>query len=230
MSNQQELKRLAAEKAVEQVKDGMILGLGTGSTTLFALKKISVLIAEGKLNNIKGIPTSVQTERAAVELGIPLTDLGEYPEIDLTIDGADEVDSKLNLIKGGGGALLREKVIAQASKKEIIIVDNSKVSKKLGEKWHVPVEILPFAIGSERKWLESIANSVKLREYEESKYFITDEQNLILDCNFGEIDNPAELATKLNERAGIVEHGLFINLASEVIVAAGDEIKTMVKS
>ena len=207
----------------------MLLGLGTGSTTLFALKKISALLKEGKLKNIKGIPTSVQTERAAIELNIPLSSLIEFPEVDLTIDGADEVDHNLNLIKGGGGALLREKIIAQASKMEIIIVDETKMSSKLGKKWAVPVEVIPFALGSIEYFLRDLGAEIKIRVNEDNLPYLTDEKNLIIDANFGVIENPSELADKLNARAGIVEHGLFVGLAHKVISASDSGIKIFEK-
>ena len=225
----QSLKQVAAEKAVEFVKNDMLLGLGTGSTTLFALKKISALLKEGKLKNIKGIPTSVQTERAAIELNIPLSSLIEFPEVDLTIDGADEVDHNLNLIKGGGGALLREKIIAQASKMEIIIVDETKMSSKLGKKWAVPVEVIPFALGSIEYFLRDLGAEIKIRVNEDNLPYLTDEKNLIIDANFGVIENPSELADKLNARAGIVEHGLFVGLAHKVISASDSGIKIFEK-
>ncbi|GJQ64791.1 MAG: ribose-5-phosphate isomerase A [Melioribacteraceae bacterium] len=225
----QSLKQVAAEKAVEFVKNDMILGLGTGSTTLFALKKISALLKEGKLKNIKGIPTSVQTERAAIELNIPLSSLIEFPDVDLTIDGADEVDHNLNLIKGGGGALLREKIIAQASKMEIIIVDETKMSSKLGKKWAVPVEVIPFALGSIEYFLRDLGAEIKIRVNEDNSPYLTDEKNLIIDANFGVIENPSELADKLNARAGIVEHGLFVGLAHKVISASDSGIKIFEK-
>lgn len=213
-----ELKKKAAEKAVEYVKSGMILGLGTGSTTYYALEKIAELLGKGELKNIKGIPSSVQTENQALQLGIPLTTIEEYPVIDLTIDGADEIDSKLNLIKGGGGALLREKVLAQASKMEIIIADDSKYVESLGTNWFVPVEVLKFASHSEMLFLESLGADVKLRMKDEHP-FVTDEGNFILDAHFGKIENPSELARKMENRAGIIEHGLFIDLTDKVILA-----------
>lgn len=225
-----ELKKKAAEKAVEQIQSGMIIGLGTGSTTYFALVKIGELQKEGKLTDIKGIPSSHHTEQLANELKIPLTNFLEHPVIDITIDGADEVDPELNLIKGGGGALLREKIIAQSSKKEIIIVDESKLVKKLGEKWHVPIEVIPFAVGTEINYLKSIgADKIDIRKTEKNELFLTDENNVILDANFGVIENPSELARKLEQRAGIVEHGLFIGLASEVIVASRNGIQILKK-
>jgi len=223
------LKQIAAEKAVEFIEDGMMLGLGTGSTTLFALKKIASLMNEGKLKNIRGIPTSVQTERAARELNIPLATLIERPHVDLTIDGADEVDSNLNLIKGGGGALLREKVIAEASTTEIIIVDETKISQFLGEKWAVPVEVIPFALGSIENFLRELGAKINIRVKADNSPYLTDEKNLIIDANFGPIKDPAELALKLSKKAGIVEHGLFIGLADRVIVAYSDGIKILEK-
>jgi ribose 5-phosphate isomerase A len=227
MSN--ELKAQAAEKAVEKVESGMVLGLGTGSTTYHALVKISKLLKDGSLKNIKGIPSSKQTQKQAEGLGIPLTTLDENPQIDLTIDGADEVDEELHLIKGGGGALLREKVLAQASKYEVIVVDESKLSKHLGEKWKVPIEIIRFSQKSVEKFLESLGAEVHLR-HKEGKIFITDEGNIILDADFGIIEYPDELADNLNAKAGIVEHGLFINLADEVISAGENGIKNFQKS
>ncbi|MBN2570506.1 MAG: ribose 5-phosphate isomerase A, partial [Ignavibacteriales bacterium] len=167
-------------------------------------------------------------ELQAKEFNIPLTNFLEHPIIDITIDGADEVDPELNLIKGGGGALLKEKIIAQASKKEIIMVDGSKLVNKLGEKWHVPIEVIPFAVGTEINYLKSIgANKVDIRKTKSNELFLTDENNVILDANFGVIENPTELARKLGQRAGIVEHGLFIGMTSEVIVASSDGIKIL---
>ncbi len=215
----EELKRIAAGKAVSFIEPGMIVGLGTGSTTKFALLKISEMLKSGELNDITGVPTSVQTEELAKELDIPVSELNFHPQIDLTIDGADEVDKNLNLIKGGGGALLREKVVAQASKAEIIIVDESKISNHLGEKWAVPIEVLQFAVEVEKNFLRSIGGTPELRKTKNGEPFVTDEGNFILDTNFGVIENPKELAGLLEKRAGIVEHGLFLDLANKVIVA-----------
>ncbi|MFH1194208.1 MAG: ribose-5-phosphate isomerase RpiA [bacterium] len=223
-----ELKKKAAEKAVEQIKSGMVIGLGSGSTACFATLRIGELLKSGELKNVIGIPSSIQTENLARELGIPLATFKEYQKVDITIDGADEVDENLNLIKGGGGALLHEKILAQATKKEIIIVDESKVSKYLGTNWAVPIEVVPFALEVEKKYLESIGGKPVLRMKGEDSY-ITDEGNYLLDTNFGEIKNPAALSGQLNGRAGIAEHGLFIGLASEVIVAKDDGIIALKK-
>ncbi len=224
------LKQKAAEEAVKYIESGMVVGLGTGSTVYYALLKISELIKAGKLVNIVGIPSSGKTEKLATELEIPLTDFMKHKSIDITIDGADEVDKYLNLIKGGGGALLREKVLAQASKRLIIIVDESKVSSKLGEKWAVPVEVIKFAYPLEMEFIKSLAGKPQLRMYENlNEPVLTDEGNYIIDANFGVIKNPFELAAKLENRAGIVEHGIFINLTSEVIVAYKDGVKKIKK-
>lgn len=225
MSLQNELKKRAAIRAVEFIESDMVVGLGTGSTANFAIQRIAEKIQNGELQNIVGIPSSERTETLARRLNIPLTDLEAHPEIDLTIDGADEVDPDLNVIKGGGGALLREKIIAQASRKNIIIVDESKLSPKLGTKWALPIEVVPFARRTEQIFLESIGGSVTLRVDENKSPFLTNQQNLILDTHFGQISDPGSLVSLLNTRAGIVEHGLFLGLVTDVIVAAKEDIR-----
>ncbi len=224
-SDLKKLKKQAAEKAVEYIQDGMVVGLGTGSTTHFAIEKIGELINSGGLRNIRGIPSSNKTEQEARRLNLPLTTLEENPIIDIMIDGADEVDPELNLIKGGGGALLREKILAQASKRVIIIVDESKLSPQLGTKWAVPVEVIEFGYEPTIHYLESLGATVKIRTDQEGKFFKTDEGNMILDCDFGPIADIKKLARNLNQRAAVVENGLFIDLASEVIVAEKSGIK-----
>lgn len=225
MKIQDELKQKAAHRAVEFVDSGMVVGLGTGSTTAFAVMRIAERLKSGDLNNIVGIPTSIRTETLAAELGIPLCGLDDQPVIDVTIDGADEVDPALNLIKGGGGALLREKVVAQASRQNIIIIDESKLSPRLGTRWALPIEVIPFAVKTEENFLKSQGAAVILRRNEKGQPYQTDQNNFILDANFGEMVDPESLAARLNERAGIVEHGLFLGLASDVVVAAEDEIR-----
>lgn len=228
MTAQDRWKQQAAWKAVELVESGMVVGLGTGSTADFATRRIGQLLQEGTLREIVGIPSSLRTERLAREVGIPLTTFEDHPRIDLTIDGADEVDPALNLIKGGGGALLREKVLAQASARNIIIVDESKLSPQLGEKWALPVEVIPFARRVEEEFLKSLGASVTLRSGDDGAAYRTDQGNFILDARFGPIEDPAALAERLNARAGIVEHGLFIGLATQIIVAgeAGTRVLT----
>ncbi len=222
--NKELLKKQAAGKAVEEIKSGMVVGLGSGSTVYYALEKIGELISSGELKNIVGIPSSKQTEKIADKFNIPLVTFDEKQEIDVTIDGADEVDKYLNLIKGGGAALLREKVLAQASKKLIIVVDESKLSPKLGTNWPVPVEVIQFAYALEQKYLESVNAEAELRKYDNGEPVVTDEGNYIIDANFGALQNPFEIAEKLENRAGIVEHGLFLHLTSKVIVAGKDGI------
>jgi len=229
MDNKDKLKRKSAEKAVEFIKSGMILGFGTGSTFNHVLYMLAEKLKSGELKNIVGISSSEKTQKLASELNIPTSTLDNFSRLDLTIDGADEVDKKLNLIKGGGGAHLREKIIAQASKKYIIIVDESKMSQSLGEKWAVPIEVIKMANKVEMEFLESLGAVVKQRLNSDGTNFITDEGNYIIDANFGVIKNPKKLAKQLAKRAGIVEHGLFIKMANFVIVAKESEIEVLEK-
>ena len=212
-------KQAAAERAVELVESGMIVGLGSGSTASFAIRRIGALLLEGSLRNLLGVPTSAATEAEARRLGIPIADADWEGAIDLTIDGADEVDPTLDLIKGGGGALLREKIVAQASRREIIVVDETKLSSRLGTRRAVPVEVLGFGWRSQARHLESLGAWVSVRSRPDGAPFASDQGNLILDCAFGPIPRPAELAAELGSRAGIIEHGLFLGLATDVIVA-----------
>ena len=225
MSDKEALKQKTAFRAVEKVRSGMVVGLGTGSTAKFAVERIGELLTHGALKDIVGIPSSVQTERLARAAGIPLVTFDDHQDIDLTIDGADEVDPDLNLIKGGGGALLREKILAQASRRNVIIVDESKLSDRLGTLWPLPIEVVAFARQTEEKYLESLGAEIALRKDGDGNSFLTDQNNLILDANFGPISDPIKLAAQLDARAGILAHGLFISLTSEVIVAGTDEIR-----
>ena len=218
------LKQKAGWYAVDFVKSGMVVGLGHGSTAIFAVRCIAQLLQEGRLQDVLGVPCSRHVEAEARRLGIPLTTLDEHPVVDVTIDGADEVDPDLNLIKGGGGALLREKIVAQASRREIIVIDESKLSPALGTHWPVPVEVIPFGWRAQAAYLESLG-APTLRLDADGTPFKTDQGNLILDCNFGPIPDPSQLAGRLNERAGIVEHGLFIGLATDVIVAGAEGVR-----
>ncbi len=215
-----QLKQQAAERAVEFVQSGMIVGLGHGTTAIWATRKIAELLKSSQLRDILAIPCSAQTEAEARQLGIPITTLESHPTIDITIDGADEVAPNFDVIKGGGGALLREKIVAQATKRQIIIVDESKLSPVLGTKWDVPVEVIPFGYGSQKVYLEGLGAKVSIRQKPDGTTFHTDQGNMILDCNFGPMAAPASLAEQLKRRTGIVEHGLFIRLVSDVIVAA----------
>jgi ribose 5-phosphate isomerase A len=215
----QRLKQQAAERAVECIEPGMVVGLGAGSTAMFAVQRIAELLESGRLTEIVGVPCSTEVEKEARRLGIPLTSLEEHPQIDVTIDGADEVDPNLDLIKGAGGALLREKVVAQASRREIIVVDDSKLSPALGTRAPVPVEVIPFGWRSQVHYLKSMGAAVTVRQDSDGERVLTDQGNLILDCNFGPLSRPAQVAAKLDGRAGIVEHGLFLGLATDLIVA-----------
>jgi ribose 5-phosphate isomerase A len=203
----------------------MVVGLGGGSTAALAVQRLAALLHEGQLKDILGVPCSLQVEQEARELGFPLTMLEEHPQLDLTIDGADEVDPNLNLIKGGGGALLREKIVAQASRREIVVVDESKLSPTLGTHWPLPVEVLPFGWRSHIPFLESLGARVVLRHDIEGNPFQTDQGNWVLDCQFGPILDPKCLAAELSQRAGVIEHGLFLGLATDVVVAADDGIR-----
>ncbi|MDD2389109.1 MAG: ribose-5-phosphate isomerase RpiA [Desulfobacterales bacterium] len=216
---QGQLKQQAAQYAVEFVRSGMIIGLGSGSTVRFALELIGHRITAGRLTDVLGIASSMQTGQLAESFGIPLTDLDWHPRIDMVLDGADEVDPHLNLIKGGGGALLREKILAQASRRNVIIVDETKLSLQLGTHCRLPVEVIPFALKPESEFIESeLGAQVTIRKTADDKRVLTDQGNVILDCRFGSISRPDKLASMLDQRAGIVGHGLFLNLASEVIV------------
>lgn len=227
MSPAEHFKKLAAEKAVERVKDGMVLGLGTGSSAKYAIIKIGQLWQAGVLTDIVGIPTSQGTEELATEYDIPLTTLDEQPVIDLTIDGADEIDPNLDLIKGLGGALVREKITEIATKHLIIVADESKLVEKLGTRSPLSVEITQFAWRTHARWLESLGCTPVLRGGEESPY-VTDNHNHILDCSFPHgIDDPAELDVILNNQPGIVGHGLFLNMAHEAIIAGEDGIRVI---
>jgi ribose 5-phosphate isomerase A len=221
---QDEMKKQAAEKAVQYIEEDMVVGLGTGSTVEFALKKIGEMVNNGL--TIQGVPTSLKTKRLATELKIPLIELDDRTEIDLTIDGADEVDSNLNLIKGGGGALTREKIIAYHSKKVIIVVDETKIVKGLGCDCSLPVEITKFAWSATKKSLEDLGCTAELRKIM-NEAFITDNQNYIVDCDFGKITDSEALEKEINNLPGVLENGLFIGLADQVIVGSKQGMMTL---
>jgi ribose 5-phosphate isomerase A len=224
---QDAMKKKAAETAVDRfVKDGMVVGLGTGSTAVFAIKKLGGLVSSGW--DITGIPTSVSSEELARSLGIRLSTLGEHPVVDVTIDGADEVDPKYNLIKGMGGALLREKIVAQSTKKEIIVVDESKLVEKLGTKSPLPVEIVKYGSDRTRHLIEGLGCKPEFRK-KGSEPYVTDNHNYILDCRFESIEKPAQLDRRLSDITGVVENGLFIGLVHAVIVASPGGVKVLKK-
>lgn len=216
--NTNQMKELAASCAVDFVASGMSVGLGSGSTALYALKRIAQLLDAGELQDIRCVPSSVAVEQEASSLSVPLVSLEEYQLLDITIDGADEVDHELNLIKGGGGALLREKILAQASRREMIIVHEAKISPVLGTKKAVPVEVLPYGWKTQVDFLRSLGAEVKLRA-SRAGAFRTDQGNYILDCRFGPLPDREGIVRELEARAGIIEHGIWTGLATDVIVA-----------
>ncbi|NOV03576.1 ribose-5-phosphate isomerase RpiA [Paenibacillus sp. LMG 31457] len=211
-------KRIAAEKAAAYIQDGMTVGLGTGSTAYWAIQEIGKKVHNGL--QIKAVATSVQSEKLAIDLGIPLSPFSEIAEIDVTIDGADEVDGMWNLIKGGGGALLREKIIASSSKELIVVVDESKVVDRLG-KFHLPVEVVKFGYELTRRKLSALGCEPKLRLVDQKPY-MTDNGNYILDCDFKQIAMPSECHDAINSIPGVVDNGLFIGMAAKVIVGYKD--------
>ncbi len=230
MNKKNNLKQQAAEYTVDNfVKSDMLIGLGEGSTAIFALQHLADLLKKKRLYNIKGIASSINIENKAKEHNIPLLPISEVLSIDITIDGADEVDPELNLIKGGGGALLREKEIAHKSKREIIVVDDSKLSKKLGTKWAVPIEIIPSSQESLTEYLSTLGAEPVLRKTISGEIYYTEHGNLIFDANFGPIDDLSSLSLSLSNRTGIVEHGLFLNLATDLIVGSEKGIEHITK-
>jgi len=224
---QDEYKQHAATHAVQFVQPGMVIGLGTGSTAIHATRAIAALLQQGTLRDIVGFATSRAVWHAAVRLGIPMLTEDMPRAIDLTIDGADEIDPALNLIKGGGGALLREKLVAQASRRVIIIADDTKLSPRLGTNRALPVEVLPFGWRSQARFLATLGASVSVRRTPDGQDARTDQDNMILDCAFGPIADPAGLAAKLSAQAGIVGHGLFLGLAHDVIIAGPGGVRHM---
>jgi len=215
-------KETAARASLRFVQDGNIVGLGTGSTAAYAVRFLGERVRDGL--KIQGIPTSTQTKELAAKVGIPLTTLDQFQQIDVTIDGTDEFDPQLNLIKGGGGALLREKVIASASRQVVIIADASKQVPVLG-KFPLPVEVIPFAEALISKRITALGASVKIRSSPNGSPFVSDEGHHILDCSFGQIPDPPALARLLESMPGVVEHGLFIGLATVVLIAKSDEVQ-----
>jgi ribose 5-phosphate isomerase A len=217
-------KKVAAGKAIEYVKDGMTVGLGTGSTAYWAIQGIGEMVKKGL--SIRAIATSIQSENQARELNIPIVPFAEIDHLDVTIDGADEVDQELNLIKGGGGALLREKIVAQATRFYVIIVDESKLVRQLGA-FPLPVEVTPFGWELTERRLRELGCTPRMR-MKDGAPFVTDNQQYIFDCSFGVIPDPAKLHRQVSEITGVMEDGFFIGMANVVISGApGGEIKVL---
>jgi ribose 5-phosphate isomerase A len=226
----EQLKRAAAEKAVALVEDGMKLGFGTGSTARHVLQVIAERRKHGELRDICGVPTSRATEDLARELGIPLTTLDKHPHLDLAIDGTDEADPDLNLIKGLGGALLWEKIVASAAERFVIVCDESKLVQRLGDKAPVPVEVVPFAYQVHIPFMEELGAKPRLRE-KDGAPFISDGGHYIIDCYFDDgISDPWRLEAELKHRAGVVETGLFLDMAESVVVAAAGGINVLART
>ena len=220
MATLDELKKAAGVKAANEIQDGMVVGLGTGSTAAYMVEHLAKRIREENLNVI-GVSTSWSTTLQCRQLGIPLKEMGEVSELDIVIDGADEIDPQRGLIKGRGAAHLLEKIVASMAKRYIIIADSGKKVEKLGEKFAVPLEILPNAIGVVTAKVEALGAKVKVRMGAPGKDgpVISDSGNIIADAKFDEIKNPQELSDKLDSITGLVGHGLFINMATQVILA-----------
>ena len=217
-------KQAAARAAVQLIESSSIVGLGSGSTATFAIQFLAERVRSGL--QIVGIPTSTATKALAEQLGIPLTTLDHHSHIDVDIDGADEIDPRLNLIKGGGGAMLREKVIASASKRFIVVAESTKLVQRLGQ-FPLPVEVISFAESLVKRRIEALGATVLLRKAANGNAYVTDEGHHILDCNFGEIADPASLNAKLHEIPGVVEHGLFIGMAEIAFVGKDGGVVTL---
>jgi len=211
-----DLKRQAAVAAIEEIRDGMVVGLGTGSTAAHFIRELGRRVRSGM--RVMGVPTSRESEELAVEVGVPLTTLRDHPVVDLTVDGADEVSARLDLIKGLGGALVREKVVAHASKRVVIVVDETKMVDKLGRKAPIPIEVVPFAAESVARQLLRWGGQHTLRE-KDGKPWISDNGNLILDWKHGAVDEPHILEKQIKAITGVVDSGIFSNVADLVIVA-----------
>lgn len=220
-------KQRAAEAAAELVTSGMIVGLGTGSTADFFHVAIANRIKSGQLKNILGVPTSRRCEERAKELGIPLTSLAAHPHPDITVDGADQIAPNLDAIKGLGGALLREKIVAENSKRFVLIADASKLVPQLGDRTALPVEVATFSYEIQEHYLRSLGCEPTLRLNADGSPYVTDNGNYIYDCVFKRIDDPAALHQKIRSHAGIVETGLFPNVAAIALIAGDPEVKEL---
>lgn len=219
-----ELKRQASITALDAVQDGMIVGLGSGSTAAYFIRELGVRVQRGL--RVQGIPSSEDSRRLASNVGVPLTTLRDQPVIDVTVDGADEVSDSLDLLKGRGGALVREKIVAHASRYVIIIVDESKLTGLLGQKFPIPVEVIPFAVDVVKAQLERWGGEAEIRHID-AKPFISDNGNLVLDWAYGRVDDPAGMEKRLKTLTGVVDSGIFTNVANLVIAATPSGIRKL---
>jgi ribose 5-phosphate isomerase A len=223
-------KQAAAERGAELVQSGMVLGLGSGTTSTLMVQTIGRKLREGTLRNVMGVPSSSGIAAVARESGVPLTTLDDHSRLDLNLDGADEVDPNLGLIKGLGGALLWEKIVATASKQVVILADDTKLVARLGTKAPLPVEVVPFGWKTHLAFVESLGGKPSLRTEPDGRPFVTDEGNYILHCRFeGGIPDPADLEARLLGRAGIVGTGLFLGVADQVIVGKADGVEVLTR-
>jgi len=228
-SEQDSLKRTAAEAAAKLIEDGMVVGLGSGSTAALFVDVLARRISEGRLRII-GIPTSLHTEQQARNLKIPLGTFAQHAQIDLTVDGADEVlPGPLFLIKGHGGALLREKIVASISKRMAVVADESKLVDRIGSLVPVPVEIVPFGWETTERKLRDLGANPSLRLNGNNTPYVTDGGHYIMNCAFGPIENPQEVAQRIDHVVGVVEHGLFLGFATEAIIAARAGVQILLR-
>lgn len=224
--NSGSIVRKAASMAVDFVSSGMVVGLGTGRAAGFAIEDLAARVRSNLVKDIVCIPSSIITSAFAKSLGLKIGKFAGNSAIDITIDGADEVDRSLNVIKGGGGAMLREKIVAQESSRNIIVVDENKVSAKLGTRCRLPVEVIPFALKPARRFISSLgASSMEIRRKEDGGIFRTDQKNYILDCDFGPIYDLKIIAESLVWRAGIVEHGLFLTTTTDILISKTEGVE-----
>ena len=225
MSLAEQAKKRAAEAAVSCIESGNIIGLGSGSTAKHFIEQLGKRLSSGVLTDILAVPSSYQASKEAYLVGIPLTTLTEHPCLDISVDGADQLNTRLEIIKGGGGALLKEKVIASASEDYIIIVDDSKLTDKLGDNCRVPLEVLPFSLGTVVHKMEALGASVIIRTFQgKLGPVITDNGNFILDCDFGFIEDPKNLHHKLCNIPGVLETGLFIGYAKKAFIGTNNGV------
>jgi ribose 5-phosphate isomerase A len=223
---QDEAKRMAARRALEFVEDGMSLGLGSGTTSAMFIQELGERVKGGL--RVRGVATSAASQKLAESLSIPISNFDETPELDLAVDGADEVGPGLALIKGGGGALLREKIVESAAKKFIVIADSTKLVKTLG-KFPLPVEVVQMALPLVTRRLSALGLNPALRHHKDGSVYLTDENNFILDCSAGEISDPQDTAAKIRSIVGVVEHGLFLNMASLALIASDGGVVEVVR-